>query len=174
MTEDREALRERITEAFNTAYEPLGEGGDKSFRHDGHQFFGACFVCRGDVPQLVDRVMPVVDELRAEIESFAAMLLDRDKFNAELIGQLATTREELAKAYRLADALRAAVGPVSSVSPETGGTADPGDHRRRCFDCGELVGNSDSTTQLRVGHIQVVHIACSRTALAPSVALEKP
>jgi len=58
-------------------------------------------------------------EVFLSFKSLGVALEDRDKIIAKAAAELASTREELAKAYRLADSLRSAVGPVSSVSPET-------------------------------------------------------
>lgn len=53
------SLRDVIAEALNSAHEDPGEEFEslrKSYRHDGHRFNGACYVCRGDVGVLADRI----------------------------------------------------------------------------------------------------------------------
>jgi hypothetical protein len=60
------SLKDVIAEALNSAHEDPGEEFEslrKSYRHDGHKFNGACFVCRGDVPELAERIRAaLVDE----------------------------------------------------------------------------------------------------------------
>jgi hypothetical protein len=53
------SLKDVIAEALNSAHEDPGDEFDslrKSYRHDGHKFNGACFVCRGDVAELAERI----------------------------------------------------------------------------------------------------------------------
>lgn len=55
--------RAQIVEALNSAYIDPGDQFAQlreSSRHDGHQFSGGCYVCRGDVDKLADRVMSEV------------------------------------------------------------------------------------------------------------------
>ena len=53
------SLRDEIAEVLNTAHEAPHEDHPalvKAYRHDGHDYHGACYVCRGDVNELADRV----------------------------------------------------------------------------------------------------------------------
>jgi hypothetical protein len=66
-TPDREALEAAIAEAFNTAHEPTPDEYstlEESHRHDGHQYYYACWLCRNDVdklaPHLVDAILPLL------------------------------------------------------------------------------------------------------------------
>lgn len=78
---NQDQLRDQIAESLNSAYRPNPPGCedlDETSRHDGHQFSGGCYVCRGDVPKLVDAVSGVVAPLLAEREA------ERD--NAVMVG----------------------------------------------------------------------------------------
>ena len=65
-------LREKIAEAMNSAYiehtPEFAEAMDETSRHDGHQFYGGCYVCRGDVDELARRVQAVVTQELVERE----------------------------------------------------------------------------------------------------------
>lgn len=52
------SLTDVIAEALNSAYPESNDDGDlrKWNRHDGHKYYAACYVCRGDVPELARRV----------------------------------------------------------------------------------------------------------------------
>lgn len=55
--------RAKVVEALNTAYIDPGDQYAHlrtECRHDGHHFHGGCYVCRGDVDQLADRIMSEV------------------------------------------------------------------------------------------------------------------
>lgn len=55
--------RTQIVEALNSAYVDPGDeyaSLRETSRHDGHQFCASCYVCRGDVDKLADRIMSTV------------------------------------------------------------------------------------------------------------------
>lgn len=66
MTDDA-SLRQSLTEALNTA---ISDPDTPRGRHDEHSYDAGCYVCRGDVSQLVAAVLPAVgaelDRVRSE------------------------------------------------------------------------------------------------------------
>lgn len=99
--------RVKVVEALNSAYiDPGDQYADlrATERHDGHQFSAACYVCRGDVDKLADRIMSqvVVPLLSTQRGDWAR---ERIPFS----GQLQSEVSRLLRALSLQDGLREAL-----------------------------------------------------------------
>lgn len=58
---DTDSLRTRIVEGLNGAHKP-GDPLIGDERHDQHDYYSGCYVCRRDVEKLTDALAPVVED----------------------------------------------------------------------------------------------------------------
>lgn len=112
------SLFDVIAEALNSAHEDPGDefaSLRESYRHDGHRFNGACYVCRGDVGELAERVrlalldtrwmrLILVEKLREIADYYPAHVFTPEGMTPDGIAGTAIRERCLAEIRRIEEA----------------------------------------------------------------------
>lgn len=134
------SIKDVITEALNSAHEDPGDEFEslrKSYRHDGHRFNGACFVCRGDVPELAERIRAaLVDERFMQLAMISKLQEIADYYPAHIFTAGGKTSDGIA-----GTAIRERMlAEIRFLRGETERTALPGPAEAPCGRADEYCG----------------------------------